>query len=87
MEHIHRHGNNLVILHCVDLSTMSGHGMLFISVINNIRNTVGSMRATVLTGYYTDQGQYDGQGVYHGLSTASYVFLIFTTKLKMFMQF
>ena len=26
-------------------------------------------------------GQYDGQGVYCGLSTASEVFLIFTTKI------
>ena len=37
-------------------------------------------------GYHTDQGpkgigQYDGQGVYCGLSTASEVFLIFTTQL------
>ena len=37
-------------------------------------------------GYYTDQGpqgcsHYDGQGVYCGLSTASEVFLIFTTQL------
>ena len=36
-------------------------------------------------GCYTDQGplgrgQYDGQGVYCGLSTASEVFLIFTTQ-------
>ena len=37
-------------------------------------------------GYCTDQGlrgrrQYYGQGEYYGLSTASEVFLIFTTKL------
>ena len=37
-------------------------------------------------GYYTDQGslshgQYNGQGVYCGLSTASEVFLFFTTLL------
>ena len=36
--------------------------------------------------YYTDQapysrGQYDGQGVYYGLSSASEVFLISTTQL------
>ena len=36
--------------------------------------------------YHTDQGpyghgQYNGQGVYYGLSTASEVFLIFTTQL------
>ena len=43
------------------------------------------MRNTPL-GYHTDQGpqghgQYDGQGVYYGLSTATKVFLIFTTQL------
>ena len=37
-------------------------------------------------GYYTDQGpkghgEYNGQGVYCGLSTASEVFLTFTTQL------
>ena len=40
-------------------------------------------------GYYTDQGlygrsQYDGQGECCGLSTASEVFLIFTTQLYQF---
>ena len=45
------------------------------------------MRVTILPlGYYTDQGpygrgQYNGQGVYCGLSTASEVFLILTTHL------
>ena len=45
------------------------------------------MRATILPqGYHTDQGplgrgQYNGQGVYCGLSTPSAVFLIFTTQL------
>ena len=29
----------------------------------------------------TDRGQYDGQGVYFGLSTASEVYLIFTTQI------
>ena len=46
------------------------------------------MSATIHTpglGYYTDQGpkcrgQYDGQGVYCGLRTASEVFLIFATQ-------
>ena len=40
-------------------------------------------------GYYTNQdpsgrGQYDDEGVYWGLSTASEVFLIFTTQLYKF---
>ena len=43
------------------------------------------MRASILP-YYTDcgpmgRGQYNGQGVYCGLSIASEVFLIFTTQL------
>ena len=33
------------------------------------------------TNYNMGRGQYDGQGVYCGLSTASEVFLIFTTPL------
>ena len=41
-------------------------------------------------GYYIDQGpygrcQYDDQGVYCGLSTASEMFLIFTTQLYSFL--
>ena len=46
------------------------------------------MRVTILPNaiIYTDQGpqgrgQYDGQGEYYGLSTASEMFLIFTTQL------
>ena len=45
------------------------------------------MRVTIPPlGCYTDQGpqghgQYDGQGEYCGLRTASEVFLIFTTQL------
>ena len=57
----------------------------------NIRK--GSMRATrqyegnnTPLDYYTDRspmghGQYNGKGVYCGLSTVSEVFLIFTTQL------
>ena len=42
-------------------------------------------------GCYTDQGQqgrvqYDGQGVYCGASTASEVFLIFTTQLYQYLS-
>ena len=51
--------------------------------INDIGNMHrgGSMRAPILP-YYTDQdplnrGQYDGQGIYWGLNTASEVFSYF----------
>ena len=54
---------------------------------NNIRNTEEAVLRPHYSpiGYYTDQGpygrgQYDGQGVYFGLSTTSEVFLIFTTQ-------
>ena len=45
--------------------------------------------AFIELGYQTDRGptclgQYDGQGVYCGLSTASEVFLIFTTQIYTF---
>ena len=51
------------------------------------------MRATILPyySYYTNRGplglgQYNSQEVYCGLSSASKVFLIFSTLLYMFMQ-
>ena len=40
--------------------------------------------AFILTKAHKGRGQYDGQGVYCGLSTASEVFLIFTTQLYHF---
>ena len=54
------------------------------------------MRATILAqantplGHHTDQGhtgygQYDGQGMYFGPSTASEVFLIFTTQIYFYL--
>ena len=50
----------------------------------NIRNTQRQYSGhNTPIGYYTDKGhsQYDCHGVYCGLSTASEVFLIFTTQL------
>ena len=45
------------------------------------------MRATILPRaiVLTKTGQYDGRGVYCGLSTASEMFLIFTTQLYQFL--
>ena len=57
--------------------------------INNIRNTeeaeLGPQYSPRLLYWPRPVGIYDGQGVYCGLSTASEVFLIFTTRLYQFL--
>ena len=65
--------------------------MLLLASVNDVRSGISLRNTETPLGLHTDQGpqgrsQYDDQGVYCGPSTASELFLIFTTQLYQYLS-